>query len=244
MRMLIEKNLIKNKLMKKRILLIGPKPPPLGGARIAFDLLCKKSNLFSGQYHISFINIPLFRKNFSKNIFFRLIMLIKIFFKIPFYNYIILHSSANFLFYIGPLIISYSKFFNKKIQIRFFGSKIDLLLNNKPNVKKKILSSDQILLETKGLIKNFQKDFDHNGLIWFPNSRKINQSEPKFPKQLKKIIYVGQLKKEKGTIDLIEAFNMFDFRVVNLELHLVGQIMEKSIISLIKKKKQYYLSWH
>ena len=221
--------------MKKiKILVVGPKPPPLGGARIAFDLLCKKSELFSEKYNAKFINIPLVRKKKTKNFFLRLIMLLNIFIKIPFYKYIVLHSSANFMFHMGPSIIMYSKFLNKKIQIRFFGSRIDLLINKKPRVKKLILKADQILLETKGLINFFQKGSQHNSLIWFPNSRKFNIEKPKFSKKLKNIIYVGQLKEEKGTLDLINAFKMFNTDIFNIKLHLVGQMMDASINEIIK----------
>ena len=161
-------------------------------------------------------------------------MLLNIFLKIPFYKYIVLHSSANFMFHMGPSIIMYSKFLNKKIQIRFFGSRIDILINKKPRVKKLILKADQILLETKGLINFFQKGSQHNGLIWFPNSRKFNIEKPRFSEKLKNIIYVGQLKEEKGTLDLINAFKMFNTDIVNIELHLVGQIMDASINEIIK----------
>ena len=219
---------------KNKILVIGPKPPPLGGARIAFDLLCKKSELFSGKYDTKFINIPLVRKKMIKNFFLRLIMLIHILLKVPFYKFIILHSSANFLFQLGPLIINYAKFFNNKIQIRFFGSRIDLLINKKPKIKKSILKADQILLETKGLINFFKEESNHKGLIWFPNSRKFNNKKPKFSNKLNKIIYVGQLKEEKGTIDLINAFELLNNKITNIELHLVGQIMDESITEIIK----------
>lgn len=221
-------------MKQTKLLVIGPKPPPLGGARIAFELLCENSDLFSNRFSSSFINIPLFRKKYLKNLIFRIITIIKIFVKIPFNDVIVLHSSANFLFYFGPRIISYSKFFKKKIQIRFFGSKIDLLIEKKPKIKEKFLKADQILLETKGLIKFFKGSKKHSGLIWFPNSREISDITPKYNDKLNKLIYVGQLREEKGTLDLIQAFKRLNTNNSEIQLHLVGQIMQESISNSLK----------
>lgn len=225
--------------MKNKILVFAPLPPPLGGARQAFQQICNESNLFSEKFQTNFINIPLYRKNKFLNFFFRVLALIKLFLNIPFHNILIFHSSANLIFHLGPLIIMTAKFFKLRIQIRFFGSSLDLLMKKNPEKIKHFTGVDQILLETKGLIKHINNLQNNLNLIWFPNSRPIVSNQIISDKKIiNKICYVGQISNMKGTNDLINSFENLTKQHKDIELHLVGQLMEKSILKRINKSEK------
>ncbi len=225
--------------MKNKILVFAPLPPPLGGARQAFQQICNESHLFSEKFKTNFINIPLNRKNKFLNFFSRILALIKLFYNIPLHNILIFHSSANFIFHFGPYIITIAKFFKLRIQIRFFGSTIDLLMKKNPEKIKYFTDVDQILLETKGLIKYFNNLQNNLNLIWFPNSRPIVSNQIISNKKIiNRICYVGQISNIKGTNDLIDCFENLIKQHKDIELHLVGQLREKSFLKRINKFKK------
>jgi glycosyltransferase involved in cell wall biosynthesis len=197
---------VQNPRQQMKILLIGPLPPPLGGVSILFN------NLATELKNIKNLNIELFNTGNirGKGILgvFRLISLICLIAKSArSADVISLHSATSGLHILGPLLVLLAMLTKKPIIIRKFGG-TDFFESN--FIKRYLIlwslhRSTLYLAETKYLVNIAQE----NGLLhayWYSNSRPMQSEELiNQRKDCKRFIYIGQIKREKGIMEIIYA---------------------------------------
>lgn len=199
--------------MKNKILFFGPKAHPkdsalTGGLSILFeDMLfqCKKNNI---RYEVIDTN----KFNYSYKWLAFILISFHAFLKIPRYSHISLHGTANDYFWIAPIVVFWSKLFNKHMSLRKFAGNFEEIYKNSSKFKKRIIDyiltkSDVNFFETKYLIKFFKKFNYHT--YWFPNVRQKPSIKKEGPYS-KRFIFIGQVKKEKGIMELLKVSNNLD----------------------------------
>ncbi|MCF8009194.1 MAG: glycosyltransferase family 4 protein [Halanaerobiales bacterium] len=217
----------------KKILLIGPLPPPNGGARVSFRLFY--DYLKSNKVEFIHYDLPVRNQRNSStpgNINFfetakRVLLLLKD-----------LHKSSALIFFgwknlikFGIFIIPIFHVFRKPCYLRFFGGHPFLELK-KSIFFLRILSPlflslcKKIVVQTNIGKKEFPK-FLQNKIAVIPGYRCINNlqiTEKKIPSNKIRFAFMGELIKEKGINDLIEAFISItkNGNEQALELHIYG----------------------
>lgn len=226
--------------MKNKILFFGPKahqkdPSMIGGLSVLFeDILfqCKKKNI---DYEVIDIN----KLNYSSKWLAYILILFYAFVKIPRYSHISLHGSANDYFWIAPVVVFWARFFNKHMSLRKFAGNFEEVYKNSSKFKKRIINyiltkSDVNFFETRYLIEFFKKF--NKQTFWFPNVRQ----KPLMKKEgtyNKRFIFIGQVKKEKGIIELLNVSNKLD---PTYTIDIYGPVQENMKNIDFKKYKASY----
>lgn len=230
--------------------MIGPVSGKKGGATVAFGHLIRElrkqkkdfiliDTVDSGGWVGKFIgllkNIAQFKRHINDN------------------TIISLHAS-NFRAFSYTLILDlFARRNNSKLFIRLFGGNYHEYIENKPRVVQKYMIScykrNTLMLETKGMIREFEERFDLDNIIWFPNSRPrvaVEHSRGHHIKNKKglKLIYAGHIKKQKGIDHIISIAQYAQVAGLDIEIHLFGEIVESEFEEQIKQFDQKYLIYH
>ncbi len=229
-----------------KVLFIGPLPPPIGGTRIQVKLLVEA---LEPEGHIDKL-IPLdVTPGRVSNMVLQLRIFLKILWSFPQYKIIAFHANPLRIAFWGPIFLLYARLLNKKIQFRFLGGDLDIIIEERKWLKTLIgflHTSDQLVFETKGLIAFWKKHISaDSNLIWFPNSR-YALNEPK--KQTRahedkvSLIFAGHVKREKGVGLICEAFQKFNSMHPNkVSITLVGRCEETALEEEIKRSNLNFL---
>lgn len=208
---------------RKKILMIGSLPPPLGGTTILLDLLLKELHTMPDLkvYHID-TNL---RGRYGF-IFLPWIIIQVVFRSIP-VSVISMHASPVGIIMSSPLLWLISRIFNKKLIFRLFGGNFDEYFRNGNMLFRFIIRNftmkcDLLLLETRQLVNYFGAL--HKNVLWFPNHRRKNLNLPSTARDFQKIraVYISHVRIEKGIMDLIAAVEGIE----NLSLDVYGPFFD------------------
>ncbi len=155
------------------------------------------------------------------------------------YDIISFHATQDFIFTTAPFVWLWAKLLGKKINFHFFGTdfykqrtKIHEWL-----IKKTILQSDHLFIETKYIIKKLADDGFHNS-IWLPNARKklLNEWQKKEFEQ--KFVFISMVNHTKGIDEILQITNQLPD---NYTFDIYGPITAKDITAsqLNKGRCQY-----
>jgi len=221
---------------KPNLLLVGPMPPPIGGDTVSFHKLVN-NHIFNDYYNIKIISTrPVYLRE-KRNIF----DVLRFFFFVSefilhFYKYNVVFFNINRDFSISGFIVPFilCKIFRKKIVLKTFGSGLDILVDKLNPLHKKIVfkvfkSIDILFPQT---IKLF-KWFEGNGFKCqcFPNWIQKDYIKLKDVDVRKNFIFVGQVKKEKGVINLIDSMNALP----DVQCHFYGPILKRDESAFLSK---------
>ncbi|PXF58844.1 MAG: hypothetical protein C4B58_05135 [Deltaproteobacteria bacterium] len=228
---------------QKPVLLIGPLPPPIGGARLSFQLFL---DYLKKIPKISFVHIDLpcwsthsSCVNHSKTS----LGLLRAILMIPNCSHTIIFGSRGFCFSYALIIVLFTKFFYKKCYIRFFGGRPILFLIKFPKVMRKILLysmriTDKIIVQTKFGASEFP-DFLSKRVSVIPGYRPRvieKSSRSSCSEREIRFVYTGSISNEKGISILIDVFSKL-YNKYNqsriIELHLFGEGSDKLIQKLV-----------
>lgn len=208
----------------KKTLLIGPlenrlDPTKTGGVIVIFSDLLRQFEKERLKYFVIDTN----KANYSN----RLSALLHIWFmlliKIRHFSHISLHGTANDYMFIAPVTVFLAKIFKKSVSLRKFAGNFDEIYANMNFIIKLIVSltlkkSDVIFFETKYLVKYFLPL--NKNTHWFPNVRE----KPSIVREgifKKRFIFIGNITREKGIIELLETSNLLSD---DYTIHLYGNI--------------------
>lgn len=129
-------------------------------------------------------------------------------FKIYKFDVISFHGTKDFHFTIAPILWIWAKMFKKKICYHFFGGNFYEQYENLPKIvqiilRKTILNSDTVFLETKQLV-NYFKEFNDN-VVWLPNARKPEEKVKRNNKFRKRFVFISRIVPQKGINEIIKA---------------------------------------
>jgi len=204
-------------MVKFKILMIGPLPPPIGGTTVSFQYLINelrdKENII-----IDTINTSNY-KNWSK---YRK-LIIHLYKSIEGSQVVSLHVSSSSLPFIGIVILLICKYFNKPLIIRKFGGTD---LNTLQYFKRKLgwlalKQSNLYLAQTKELVKS-SIDNGIKHVEWYPTNRPdnlIGNKKNEYNNKYKRFVYIGAIRSEKGINEIINAGEKFDGDNVKIDLY-------------------------
>jgi len=225
--------------MEKRILMIGPLPPPYGGATILFKRIIE-------HFEDRDIDFKVMDKwKADRNIFVKcfsgLKLLIKFIFNIHKFNCVIFFGAVKGTFLMGPVIAIFSNLFKKPFILRVFGgrfhSEYDKLSKSKKQIlNKTLLKNGLLLFETLETVDYFRRNIKNDNIKWHPNFRKINFKKG-ISKKCKKIIFLGAVKPSKGINVILESADNLDKSV---EIDVYGPLEEGIKKMNFKKNKNIH----
>lgn len=230
------------KIVKSRLLLVGPCVPPDGGTTIPFRLFVKYiKKKCSDYYCISVLNSATGDK--SNTLVLKPAMLLHIFiFLIRLFSscvtakQIIIFGSQRFITFIGCFVILVFSPFNKKICLRVNGGGYDQFYKSaSPFIKylmKKIMNRAHVVIvqtqqvenSLSKILLNLNVVSNYRALIEYDENRRI------FNTDKISIIYTGIVRKLKGCRELLEAYlilierlNFEGYSEIDVRLDLYGK---------------------
>lgn len=221
---------------EKEKVLIGPLPPPWGGARVSFQMFYEYVNAAS-KNRIRHFEIPFRNARYSNpagkvNHFKTLMKVFASGLRIPFADSVIVFGSRNFCFSYGLFLLLISKLFRKTFYMRIFGGHpAQTILFRPPFVQnalfKMIKLVDRIIVETKVGALEFPYDIQRKIFVIVGYRSSFTCDPPKADRSnsIIRFVYVGGITKEKGIPDLLSAFREMQSRAKGSflpELHLYG----------------------
>ena len=239
---------------EKPYLIIGPLPPPFGGARVSFKLFLDyvKNDRVNSFRHF---DLPIRKKRDGTppgNVVHYLTVLnvIKGLFLVPFSGSIILFGSRNFCFSYGLLFIVVSKIMGKNCFVRFFGGRPVQAVSARNGLLRHILLkgielADKIIIETEFGAREFPKTF-RSKIEVIPGYRTRwhhNTTDITLNKRTIRFVYMGGITKEKGIDLLLKAFAQLRSEAhssILTELHLYGTGSSKIIQQAETDRDVYY----
>ncbi len=152
-------------------------------------------------------------------------------------SHISLHGSDHDYIYLAPIVVFFSKLFNKTVCLRKLAGSFREEYKNSSALKKAFvryaLSNSNInFFQTKYLVHYF-KQFNNN-TSWFPTVRmkpKINIDRKKVYQ--KRFIYLGHIYPEKGVDLILEVSNLLDD---SYHIDLYGPVTDEKYNELLWKK--------
>jgi len=214
-----------------KLLLIGPKPPPIGGASISFNLLCEEV-LKNKSIRLTTVDTSLMNPLKSiKEMFKFLIGTITLIGKIYSCDVVSFHASTRRFYVFGPYLQFWCKFFRKPLQGRVFGSSLKELYEDSGTLTRYLirnsLKMDQTLLQTKGLVTYFEEQLQEKvNIKWFPTSRpkpaKSTQSQS--TDDVLRIIYAGHVREDKGIFELISSIKALNTKGYQVQVDIYGAL--------------------
>jgi len=218
-----------------KLLLIGSlkskkDPMKIGGVVVLFELL--RSEL--RDKNIDFDVIDTLKDNYVNPIFAYLSIVFKLISTMHKYDHISLQATANSFITVGPIMIFFAKFLNKKTSMRKFAGNFNEIHSKSKGIKKYLIeyvlkNSDVNFFETKYLVEYF-KPFNKE-TYWFPNVRKREMSASLPREYRKRFVFIGTVNPEKGIDEICETINNLNEEYI---VDIYGPIYDK------KYSKEYF----
>jgi len=176
----------------------------IGGVIKLFELFKVELDNNSIEYEV----IDLNWRNYKNPIFAYIYIIYAIIFKVRKHKSISFHGTANEFIYLAPLVVFVSKVFCREVSLRKFAGNFDQVYTSSGFLKKLAIEyvlrgSSYNFFETKYLVNYFSKF--NSSTFWFPNVRSKNNYCSNLAYN-KKFIFIGHIIKEKGIMELIDAF--------------------------------------
>ena len=193
------------------LLLVGPLPPPVGGATVLFQQLVEDLSKLGGC-HLRVINTSRPQVGSLSNALHAVRCVCLLIRHLPWASVVSLHTSRNGVISFGPIVHLLSRLFGRKWILRGFGGSLDAWHRNSASLLKSlfdrtVLRADALLLERKAAVDYFQGQ-SPSIVHWYPNSRHrpdYVESSRKAVAGHRRFVFVGHVKPTKGIGILLEA---------------------------------------
>ena len=199
-----------------RLLVVGPLPPPLGGATVLFNQLVK------GLQQSDAIDVTVLdtaRRTGTTRTVTLLKTVAALIRQCSRCQIVSLHTSLSGALAYGAAVRVVAFLFRKPVIFRGFGGNYPVWYRSLPRWKQwffrySVLKSNAVLLETKESVEFFAP-LAHHRVVWYPNSRHLAETSRKNNKKTaRNLVFVGQIKTDKGVDLLIDvARDIPDIRV-------------------------------
>jgi glycosyltransferase involved in cell wall biosynthesis len=238
----------------KGILLVGPSPPPFGGARVSFALFYEwiDENLdLAVDYH----DLPV-RRNGRGSEYRRvdhvrtLWAALRIINRIRYCSRVVIFCSSGFAFSYGLMIIVSSHLMRRPCSLRLFGGHPGMSLRSMLFLRRKLINCclkmvDKIVVQTEAGKGAFPDEIQERVKVVFGYRRRnerftvLNTQ----PSRCLRFVYCGQVSIEKGSDTLLQAWGMmneFYGESLNCELAIYGPCPVKSPAFTLDIDKVHY----
>jgi glycosyltransferase involved in cell wall biosynthesis len=177
--------------------MIGPLPPPIGGATIPFRQLANELAEIPDTCVYVIDTAPKKLRNSIITFIFSFFRLIRLIAQV---DIVSLHASLRGALFLSPLVFIGCKIASKPFVFRGFGGNYPHWYIGRSSLEKAILrasflKADLHLFETRESVAFFK---DHvKSVSWFPNSRATNPVAH-YSSRAQKFVYISQIKPSKG----------------------------------------------
>jgi len=201
----------------KRLLFVGPKPPPIGGSPLTVQAMLEELALYPSVEVVLINTSPALdvRKkmtgfNFEK-VRRSLLILPKFIYEIPRCDAVLVFSNDLFAITLAPLLLFLAKLFRKPFYLKPVGAGLDLFINAQKKMFREYLlftlrAADGILTQTK-LLKNDLRKLGCPNAHYLPGCRPLSPIAPvakEHPAEFR-MIYLGHITRLKGILILLDA---------------------------------------
>ena len=207
--------------LKKKILIVGPFPPPVGGDTIFTSNVFKSTHWNRNGLILDRIDtspkrgLKLPEDRLAVRDILRGIRLFFMYmFRLPSVDGVLLLANTRFLLTIGAAMIYLASLVGKPIGVWLFSTYFVKRLDDSPRLWRRIAvgalkRADWLFVQTELLIDILHRRFhlDRSKLIFFPNfvpDRFIMEREA-HKEFAGRCVFIGQIKREKGVFDIIDA---------------------------------------
>lgn len=240
---------------KRRIinlLMIGPLPPPLGGATISFEQLSLKLKS-RDDFRIKIV--PSWRAgrfSFLKKILFSFFTIFRVIIEIGRVDEIIFFASDRGTKMVAPLINLLSRISGKPWILRKFGGGFDHIYKEssvcgKFLIKNFILSANLCLFQTRYLVDFFKKISPESNIDWHANSRPIATLDNSSicVNKCSRFVFIGHLIASRGIDIIIEATKIIkDDITIDIYGPIIDEGFSKASIEGPKIRYRGYLTYN
>lgn len=233
--------------MQKRILLVAPLPPPIGGDTVSSTRLLGSRYWRQADMRIDCINtsagsgVKLVEvKRSWRDPLRALKILCLLLLKLPRADILLIWANSSFICSMGIPVMAIARFMRKPYIVKVFGAmlpeRIEAYSPRRAGTIKDLLrKADYILPQTGMLEDNLEKitGIDRDRLVRFPNFL----PDSYFKIELRKepfsgsCVFVGQIKDEKGVFEILEALKGRD----DLSCEFYGPIVERDRERFLKE---------
>jgi glycosyltransferase involved in cell wall biosynthesis len=230
--------------MKKKILLIGPTPPPYAGVEIMTACIAG-SPLLRERYHFSFYNTRKPIRNEEKgrfamkNIFFNLSLLLGLLIRMVKFRPYLIHMplAQNKLgFFRDSLYVMLAKAIKAKVVLHFHGGNFTDFYRGEPAIYRRyikgVLSLSSLIIVLGETLKG-----QFQGII--PEKVRIRSLYncvemdgwdriPRGGRESVQILFVGKISAAKGALDLLLAAERLLKIRTDIQFHFVGDVVDRT----------------
>jgi len=207
-------------ISRKRLLFVGPKPPPIGGSPLTVQAMLEELTLYP-SIEVGLINtspaLDVRRKmtgfNFEK-VRRSLFILPKFLFEIPRCDAILVFANDLFAITLVPLLLFLARLFRKPFYLKPVGAGLDLFINAQKKIFREYLlfvlrSTTGILTQTQ-LLKNDLRHLGCMNVHYLAGCRPLSPitESSKKDSSVFRLIYLGHITRLKGILFLLDALQI------------------------------------
>jgi glycosyltransferase involved in cell wall biosynthesis len=204
----------------KRLLFVGPKPPPIGGSPLTVQAMLEELASYS-SIQVAVINtsptLDVRKKmtgfNFEK-VKRSLLILPKYIYEIPRCDVVLVFANDLFAITLAPLLLFLARLFHKPFYLKPVGAGLDLFINAQKKPLREYLlfvlrSTDGILTQTR-LLKEDLFKLGCTQVHYLPGCRPIPSIIQPIQKDLSelRLIFLGHITRLKGPLVLLDALKI------------------------------------
>ena len=204
-------------LQVKRLLFVGPKPPPIGGSPLTVQAMLEELAFYPSLQTVVINTSPALdvRKKMTGFNFEKVIrsafILPRYLLEIPRCDAVLVFANDLFAITLAPLLLLLAKIFRKPFYLKPVGAGLDLFINAQKKIFREYLlfvlrSADGILTQTK-LLKDDLNKLGCPNSHYLPGCRPL-AAIPQVPAQYSpglRLIYLGHITRRKGPLVLLNA---------------------------------------
>ena len=208
-----------NSVPTKRLLFVGPKPPPIGGSPLTVQAMLEELAFYPSIRVILINTSPALdvRKkmtgfNFEK-VRRSLAILPKYIYEIPRCDAVLVFANDLFAITLAPILLFWARIFRKPFYLKPVGASLDLFINAQKKIFQEYLLSvlraaDGILTQTR-LLKDDLKKFGVTNTYYLPGCRPLASFTPVQQNGHAdlRMIFISHITRLKGPLILLEALN-------------------------------------